>query len=716
MSLPIPNIDDLEYSHIREELIQDISRSKTPWTDYNIHDPGITLLEMFAWQTELMLYRFNRITDRHRLKFLKLLGTAPVPISPAWVLLSVHLDNTTNPGWPVYFPEGSEVEALLDANRKLTFTTTEPIWLVPHEIEKVMVKHHSDLLDFTQANATPGMFFNPFGPMADSSYELLIGLSGKWKASVNGIPFRIWFKPSGGKTGVTENTATGSPDSFILPDAVFNQVKLSAEIVWKYNTGVNTPDWKEFQPHLAGQFYDENNPESSEGFVFDRTLALGVEGPLYFHLGKDARPCRMTEGTTSTKKLYWIKCCIKSGRYEDPPRADTFTANVVPGSNIQKYEKRTLHRVKGSTIFYTDRSSGLPGQQFDVGQKPVISLQLYVNEGQAGEIPDWIEVQDFDASGADDNHYILDRDSGLVTFGDGIRGRIPPKESIIISRVCTWGGGTVGNIKANMNWNVVTLPSSSAPEDIIVQNPFPARGGSDRETIDDAFSRILKDLESRYRAITLDDYEQLAFQTPGVRLARAKAWSFPDATGVEIVVVPESVLERPEPEPAFLENIYCHLKNLRLITTRIKVSKPDYVPVKVIVYTRALEGFKPQNLTGPLSEAIIHFLDPLKGGLDGKGWPFGGGVYLSHLYEICSNVKGIDCIENIWITSSHQGISFKEGNLIIEDHQLVYPLQPEIVVNNSFGTCTIAGGKRAKNIEKYPDKRRMLKGRTGGID
>ena len=88
MPLPLPDLDTRTWADLVQEGEALIPRYAPSWTDHNVHDPGITLLELFAWLVEQDIYRVNRIPDRHRLKFLSLIGFAPRAPKPAKTVLA----------------------------------------------------------------------------------------------------------------------------------------------------------------------------------------------------------------------------------------------------------------------------------------------------------------------------------------------------------------------------------------------------------------------------------------------------------------------------------------------------------------------------------------------------------------------------------------------------------------------------------------------------
>jgi hypothetical protein len=74
MALPIPNLDDRRFEDLVAELRTQIPGYAPGWTNHNLSDPGITILEMLAWLSETIIYRLNRVSVSHYEKFLALIG------------------------------------------------------------------------------------------------------------------------------------------------------------------------------------------------------------------------------------------------------------------------------------------------------------------------------------------------------------------------------------------------------------------------------------------------------------------------------------------------------------------------------------------------------------------------------------------------------------------------------------------------------------------
>src|SRR5688572_20712820 len=109
MPLTIPTLDDRRYQDLLDEALARIPIHNPEWTNFNKSDPGVTLIEVFAFLTENLLYRSNQIPERNRRKFLSLAG---VPLEPAASARGlVQFTNERGVLDTVTLPAGREVRA-----------------------------------------------------------------------------------------------------------------------------------------------------------------------------------------------------------------------------------------------------------------------------------------------------------------------------------------------------------------------------------------------------------------------------------------------------------------------------------------------------------------------------------------------------------------------------------------------------------------------------
>ena len=107
MALPAPNLDDRKFQDIVDEAKRLIPRYCPEWTNHNLSDPGVALIELFAWMSEMVMYRLNQVPDRLYVKFLDLVGIEPFPPSVATTHLTFWLSTVL--GHAVTVPAASEV-------------------------------------------------------------------------------------------------------------------------------------------------------------------------------------------------------------------------------------------------------------------------------------------------------------------------------------------------------------------------------------------------------------------------------------------------------------------------------------------------------------------------------------------------------------------------------------------------------------------------------
>ena len=315
-------------------------------------------------------------------------------------------------------------------------------------------------------------------------------------------------------------------------------------------------------------------------------------------------------------------------------------------------------------------SNGLPNQELALPDAPVkaSSLRLYTLGENGWRL--WEMRPDFDASRRKDFHAVLDATGGRVTFGNGEKGRVPPTPCEIFATYLATGA-QAGNLNAQKinalaksDHNRALLYDPTAVPDgwtklnselQSISNPLPASGGAPAQTIAQAAGRADQLVERSGRAVTLADYERLAAGTPGTRVARTTAIAnlHPDfpcykAPGmITVIVVPYLPKGRPMPSPGLLQAVNAHLRPRRIIGTRIEVVGPTYRDVVVQASVQSKPASNRANLQTQIVKAINDFFDPLTGGPEKKGWPFGRSVYRSEIMKIINQVPGVDYVASL---------------------------------------------------------------------
>jgi hypothetical protein len=598
-----PDLDDKSF----EELVNE-ARSLIPlyaplWTDHNIHDPGITFIELFAWLAEMQMYHLNRVTDANYKKFLKLIGLHQLPAQPARVDITFE-----DVKIKTEVEEGTEVVAEV-RGEKIVFITEEKFTLISANIESVKTTYDSHIIDNTEANRKDGVYFAAFGEKAPQGATLELGLAFEEplvqnEIKINVVLFEDDLEPSGSHADE--------------PPIVFSSVK----ILWEY--------WKN------GKWNELTIKEE------DTTQALTRNGRIVF----DAPYMDKRDD------LYWIRCRLKEGRYEIPPVIDMILLNTIPAIQIK-------------TIIDEDYSKGIPEQKMQLGKPVLNSLLIKVQEKE------WIKVDDFESSGPENHHYTFDAEKGEITFGNGLNGIIPPEfEKITASYETTFG--SKGNLPKGQSWEI-----REGLKSIKGTNKREASEGRDAESIEHAKARAKKYFRDIHRAITSNDFEELALSTPGLRVARTKAIpnynpEYPCVTvpgTVTVVVVPYTREGAVPPLPGedFRRTVLKHLDKHRLITTDVHVIEPEYIKISIKCKVRALKKSNPSEVERRVKEKLKSFLDS-------EIWPFGRAIFPSEIYQNIDEVDGVDYATDISIRAegTQYCVPFQKDAIKISPYGLVY--------------------------------------------
>ena len=145
--IPSPNLDDRTYEDIVDEAIRLIPQYCPEWTNFNKSDPGITLIELFAWMTEMVIYRLNKVPEKNYLAFLDLIGIQRQPPQPARTVLSFTLNEKTDTH-PL--PAGAQVLTRPTGDRPATtFETEEDLVVVNNKIVRCVSQYHDQYTELT---------------------------------------------------------------------------------------------------------------------------------------------------------------------------------------------------------------------------------------------------------------------------------------------------------------------------------------------------------------------------------------------------------------------------------------------------------------------------------------------------------------------------------------------------------------------------------------
>jgi WD40 repeat protein len=133
--LPTPKLDDRRFQDLVDEAKRRVQQRCPEWTDHNVSDPGVTLIETFAWMTDQLLYRLNRVPDLNYVKFLELLGVTLFPPTAASVDLTFRLAKALSSkaqDKPLEIPARTQVSTPRSGSgEQITFATSRALPILP---------------------------------------------------------------------------------------------------------------------------------------------------------------------------------------------------------------------------------------------------------------------------------------------------------------------------------------------------------------------------------------------------------------------------------------------------------------------------------------------------------------------------------------------------------------------------------------------------------
>jgi Baseplate J-like protein len=419
---------------------------------------------------------------------------------------------------------------------------------------------------------------------------------------------------------------------------------------------------------LTWQYW--NGERWKDASVSDTTESLTVPGMVTVNAGEDIAPWRQT---SLGHELYWLRILWIAGEFGCSPDLRRILLNTVPATHTVTLENELL----GS-------SNGKPNQSFQTARQPVLrELQLEVREPDMPEVEEqkrirksegddaitmvsdsqgrieqiwvrWHEVGDWLSSTHRDRHFVVNRETGDILFGDGTQGQIPPAgaNNIRLRRYQT-GGGAVGNKGPG---TIVQL-RTTIPYLDSANNLEAASGGQDIEDWDSLRERGSRWLRHRDRAVTAEDYEDLAKLASPV-IAKAKCYSAKDFARdpsgkslrpgvVSVVIVPCGVEARPVPDLSLLWRVRDFLNQRRVPDASLVVLAPEYVRICVEAVVVAEAAHAGASVVSRCQEKLKHYLHPVTGGDEDRGWEFGERPHESDLYSVLEAVQGLGYVRSL---------------------------------------------------------------------
>jgi hypothetical protein len=734
MPLTSPALDNRRFADLREEALARIPVHTPEWTNFNASDPGVTLVEVFAFLTESLLYRANQIPERNRLAFLRLLGVQLQPAASASGLVAFEnrIPRT------VTLNDNLELRA-----GELSFRTTRGLDVLPLEgrvyykrrvakeaVDERMLATYEELYASYQLKLPdPGELelyeAVPLQPPDERGVDIAA-------ESVDGSLWVALLAARDSDPEAARREIAGKTLSLgIVPSLVAGDVRMlpggqptseAARLI--YELPLVPP----------GGILPEDDKQREAGYrrLEARPTADVLVEPGVVDLTLPGDPARLT--------LWSNLDPLEAGVGDFPPTLedDEFNRRLVTwlrvrpdlaGATSRALDMRLLWAgINATTV--SQRSAvldeplpagtGEPDQTVTLARSPVLpgSVTLTILEGE-DERP-WQQVDDFAAAGpevpAPDRRappgratdarplpsevFVLDTESGVIRFGDGVRGKRPPRGAVLRASY-DYGAGEASNVGAGAIKNGPALPDG-----LSATNAVRTWGGANAERVADGERQVSRYLQHRDRLVTAADFHTIAWRTPGVAIGRVEVLPAfhpnlspnepGDAPGVvTLMLIPRYDPLQPDapvPDRLFLDAVCAYLDPRRLVTTELILRQPAYKPIWVSIGMDIVSGASAAVVREEVKRALLLMLSPLPAepGVDASGgWPLRKAVVDRELMAVATRVPGVLLVNDVLIA---EGTGVATPTIAMRGLDLPRVLGISVVVGEPVPLDQLRGG------------------------
>ena len=707
MPIAPPVIDDRRFGQLVDETLAR-ARIHTPeWTNFNQSDPGVTLVQLFSFLGENILYRANLTPERSRSKFLQLLR---VPLAAAAEAQGIAAINNER-GDAKTQTLASDLEVSAGA---VPFRTQSAMDVLPIEAR----------VFFKRELAVPPDGLLEYYKLLYASYETqfpeevklyeTVALDRKVVESVDlgqeTVDQSLWIallardkedpdtigKEIAGRTlmlGIVP--ALDTVAARLVPGGLAQAGKLlrfevpsvpDGGLVERDGTGRPAPRYRQIEPRT------EVDLLTTPGVV---QLTLPAENQLTLwddvdplEGGVGDMPPTLEDAALAARVITWLR--VSTGA-ATRARIKWVGINAVP--------VRQIERINAEPLADGD---GRPDQARRLARAPVLARSVKVATRAGSDAPiAWKPIDDLAAaapevpvtdprlapgsqyeSGKDAllNVFEIDAEAGVLRFGDGLRGRRLALGARVFATY-EYCQGAAGNVAEGAINGAPQLPSG-----FTVTNPVQTWGGADAETVQAGEKQVKRYLQHRDRLVSVDDFESIACRTPGVQVGRIEVLPafHPDLTPSEpgsapgvvtILAIPRfdpGQPDAPRADRLFLNALCRYLDPRRLVTTELVIRGADYRGIWISVGIDVATGVSVAEVVENVKTSLRGKLRPV--GPNGaqpraqslfvprdvdteRGWPLRTPVSARVLLAEVARVAGVTAVSGVLLAEGSNDAS-----------------------------------------------------------
>lgn len=755
MPLQVPVLDDRNFEQLLDEAKRRIPVFTPEWTNFGGEsDPGITLVQLFAFLTDTLLYRANRIPERNRLKFLQLLG---IPLQPAAAATGlIRILNDRGPLEALPLNAGVVVNA-----GNVEFRTLDGVNVLPLEAQayykRPVLENDSRYSQFqakfeairvaaaleagdTGATAGAGVklvFYetvrlppptpaepNPLVDLATTlDRALYIALLAPPQVD-RGMDWKVYLEAVRAVIAnqILSLGVVPSPEGAVKPLQPLQLMAPTPSVasldfalpthVDDLRPGTTAAEYRRLTPLVGPDVLEMLGVVQLQLPDLAGLRTWEFTDPL--QEGAGTFPPRLEDEQVRKRLVTWLRLTLRQPAATNPSSSPPPIRLSWVGINAARVRQAVavVNELLG-------QGSGEPDQIVTLANTPVLPDSIVVVTQDPGSpgggVTFWQPTDDLLAAGPDDPVFTLDPEAGQIRFGDGLRGARPPANVRIMASY-EYGGGPQGNVAAGA---IKASPDPRLQGGYRIENPVATSGGDFGESAEDGERRIPLVLQHRDRLVTWQDFREVTLRTPGVDVGRVEVLPLfrPPGNGVPaqdnvpgvvtLLVVPQFDATHPlwpTPDRPFLRRVCDYLDRRRLVTTEIYIRGPDYQPVYVAVGIRVRGGFFPDVVKQQVRDQLYAYLSALPpGGPDGTGWPLDKAVLNKDLEAVVTRVPGVEFVNSLRLGKDPASAT-TDGNQQIELTGLQLPWLADLRVTEGEAELLTAASEQTVALPGTPDE------------
>ncbi|MDO4261614.1 MAG: baseplate J/gp47 family protein [Eubacteriales bacterium] len=606
--LKVPELDDLTYEQIIQRAVSRIPSMTEQWTDYNSHDPGITVLQTYAWLTDMLDYYMNATGDVHVEKYLKLLGIEPEKEKPASGYAVVSRAFAQDE-----IPAGTKLLA-----GDVPFETVGSCRAGGNRFCVFLSESDGRCADLTAFAGRDGDYAECFASEMSGEQSVYLGFE---RPLSDGDGLYVCVQEDGRR-------APFGPDFRLCG------------LRWQVCTEEG--------------FVDAQVSDGTCGFLKSGFVRISLPGEMKAFRHPEAG-----------KEAYFVRCTLEKGSYDIPPRLGMIYVNP-----IEVVQKRTVCREGDlKEQLRIGQTDGCAEQELLFDYPNVMDFSLLL-AGPQGERVLWRRADHWEQAGYEDRIFSYDRETQTVRFGDGLRGAVPPAGWSVHVTGLTCSLFQAGNVQAGelksfadperFPWQVSNPMPLQGGRDRERLSDMLARMESSlfaqrRMASEEDYERIVREtpglMIELVHVIPGTVYGQLYHRQGSVN-------------EVVLAVKPWSRSAKPELGERYRRAIERHVEPYRLLNMKVSVVSPVYVGVEA--YGRIGLWKDTQDARERVRQCLREAIDYTR-----RERPFGAVISYGRLFTRLEMLEGVSCVYELNLEQAGSGASKNSrGDILLHEDAL----------------------------------------------